>query len=155
MKNQYLAQFNGSYGGDHTNLKQDLAKELRLNFEMIQYNCFRDYAIYKEMMTLLQNLESIESFETQVLPRLDTITQIFPMSMKKECLKALIAFIPLLICLIFFAKIFNMHREKALPPSTSIGNRWLSSAVHPKILPNLRNFPCFRRHFYNSIYQGY
>ena len=66
-----------------------------------------------------------------------------------------IAFIPLLICLIFFAKIFNMHREKALPPSTSIGNRWLSSAVHPKILPNLRNFPCFRRHFYNSIYQGY
>ena len=50
---------------------------------------------------------------------------------------------PILPCLIFFARIFTVHREVALSSSTSTSNQWLSIAVHPIILPNAKNFHFF------------
>ena len=46
-----------------------------------------------------------------------------------------------------FAKLFTMHREKTLPPNTLTSNRWLSPSAYPIILPKLKNFPHFQRHF--------
>ena len=65
-----------------------------------------------------------------------------------------LSFTPILPSLIFFARIFTVHWEEALPPSTSTSNQWLSLAVHSIILPNSKNFHYFQRHFQKSISQG-